>query len=121
MHMNPHSSVKSRANTEHYVWGGMCEGWRLLAGPDLSVTQERIPPGGGEVPHHHQRARQLFFVLEGQLEMDVGLETARLHRGEAIEVPPERIHRVWNASDEDVLFLVISAPTTQGDRIESRG
>ena len=43
-------------NAEHYVWGEVCEGWRLLDRPDLSVIHERIPPGRGEVSHYHSRA-----------------------------------------------------------------
>jgi mannose-6-phosphate isomerase-like protein (cupin superfamily) len=94
-------TLVNRGNAPHYVWGEVCEGWRLLAREDLSVIQERIPPGRGEVRHYHRRARQLFFVLEGELE-----------------IPPGRRHRVWNPASADALFLVVSAPTTQGDRVD---
>ena len=113
--------MASVATAEHYVWGGDCEGWRLLARPDLSVIQERIPPGRGEVRHYHERARQLFYVLQGRLQIEVGMTPERLGPGEALEVPPGQPHRVFNAAEADAVFLVISAPTTQGDRVEVAG
>ena len=53
-------------NTEHYVWGDGCDGWHLLKERDLSVIQERVPPGVGEVRHFHSQSRQYFFILRGQ-------------------------------------------------------
>jgi mannose-6-phosphate isomerase-like protein (cupin superfamily) len=111
------AKITNLDTAEHYRWGGVCDGWRLLARPDLSVIQERVPPGAGEVRHYHERARQLFFVLAGRLEIELRGQTFALAAGDALEVPPEAPHRVWNAADVDATFLVVSAPTTDGDRV----
>lgn len=108
--------VKNRLNADHYLWGEGCDGWRLLDRPELSVIQERIPPGLGEIRHYHHTARQLFFVLKGQLEIAVGETLELLGEGDSLEVPPEQPHQVRNRADEDAHFLVISAPSTQADR-----
>jgi len=102
---------------EHYHWGQVCDGWRLLERPDLSVIQERIPPGAGEVLHYHSRARQVFFVLDGQLQIQLGDHLFRLSTGDSLEVSPGEPHRVRNVGHVDAAFLVVSTPTTQGDRI----
>jgi mannose-6-phosphate isomerase-like protein (cupin superfamily) len=112
--------VKNMQNTEHYTWGDVCDGWRLLNRPDLSVIRERIPPGRGEVVHYHTRTRQLFYVLEGQLDIIAGETTARLTQGDSLEIPPMQHHQVRNASDSDVDFLVVSAPSTINDRTNVR-
>jgi len=109
--------VKNVGNAEHYRWGEICDGWRLLNGSDLSVVQERVPRGAGEVRHYHQRARQCFFVLSGQLDIEVGEQKVRVSSGDALEVAPGEPHRVRNVGDADATFLVVSAPTTLGDRI----
>jgi mannose-6-phosphate isomerase-like protein (cupin superfamily) len=101
---------------EHYHWGEVCDGWRLLNRPDLSVIQERIPPGAGEVRHFHQRARQVFFGLAGNLQIELRGQIFPIGPGDSLEVSPGDAHRVRNAGDVDALFLVISAPTTLGDR-----
>jgi mannose-6-phosphate isomerase-like protein (cupin superfamily) len=107
----------SRFTVEPFAWGEGCDGWRLLKGDDLSVIQERVPPGKAEVMHYHEHARQFFYILEGQARMAFEDQVLLLQKGDGIEIPPLVMHRFENASDQDVLFLVISAPKTQDDRV----
>ena len=109
-------NIRNVGNAEHYLWGDGCDGWRLLSRPDLSVIQERIPPGRGEVLHFHSRARQVFFVLSGRLDIKLGDTSTRLEAGDSIEVQPGIHHSVRNPAEADAHFLVISAPSTAGDR-----
>jgi len=109
--------IKNQSSAEHYRWGQVCDGWRLLSGSDLSVIQERIPPGAGEVRHYHQRARQLFFVLSGELLIELGEQHFRLSSGDALEVPPGAPHRVRNEAQVDAAFFFDAAATTERDRV----
>lgn len=59
-------------NADHYVWGEVSEGWRLLDSPGLSVIEERVPAGAGEEWHVHDAATQFFYVLEGTAQMQTG-------------------------------------------------
>ena len=111
--------IKNRRTAEHYRWGRQCDGWRLLDRADLAVIEERIPPGEGEVKHFHRRARQMFIVLEGEMQIELEGEVHKLGPGDAIEVAPAQQHRTRNASSDPVVLLVISAPYTHGDREES--
>lgn len=108
----------SKRNAEHYVWGGDCDGWHLVKQPGLSVIHERMPPGRAEVAHHHADARQLFFVLEGELTMAIDGREVHIAKGEALEIAPGQRHQALNRSPGPVEFLVISQPPTRGDRIE---
>jgi len=106
----------SRENAEHYVWGEQCDGWTLLQRQDLSVIHERMPAQTQEIRHYHAQARQFFFVLSGQLCMELEGEHHALQAQQGIEIPPQARHQARNESDSDVEFLVISHPTTRGDR-----
>ena len=106
----------STGNAEHYRWGQACDGWHLLAGADLSVIEERMPPGAAEQRHRHGHARQFFYVLEGEAMIELEGEQHRLRRGEGLHVPPGAAHQIHNVSAADVRFLVISAPKSHGDR-----
>ena len=108
--------ARSRETAEHYTWGDSCDGWRLLSRDDLSVIEERVPPGRGEVAHFHTRARQVFYVLAGRITIDLPTESVVVAVGESLEVEPSVTHRVHNPFDTDAIFLVISAPSTLGDR-----
>lgn len=106
-----------RDNSPHYTWGEACDGWRLLNRPDIAVIEERVPPGLSERKHRHAAARQFFYLLEGEASIAFDSHTVALKAGQALEVPPGHWHRFHNHSDSrDVRFLVISAPSTMGDR-----
>lgn len=104
-------------NAEHYVWGGINDGWHLLQYDDMSVIQERVPAGGAEVMHYHNKARQFFYIIEGEGTMIFEDHQVVLQKGQGLEIPPEVKHQFKNQSRDDVHFLVISIPTTRGDRI----
>jgi quercetin dioxygenase-like cupin family protein len=104
-------------NAEHYRWGQGCDGWHLLAGDDLSVIEERMPPGTAEQRHRHARARQFFYVLEGEAVLELEGTPHRLRRGEGLHVPPGAAHQMRNDSGADARFLVVSAPKSHGDRV----
>jgi len=107
----------SRSSAEHYQWGDVCDGWHLVRDPQLSVIEERMPPATEEQRHRHARARQFFFVLAGELTMDVHGLRHRLPARTGLEIPPGVAHQARNDSDSDVEFLVVSAPPSHGDRV----
>jgi mannose-6-phosphate isomerase-like protein (cupin superfamily) len=107
----------SKDVAEHYVWGGTCDGWHLVKREDLSVIHERMPSRTAEVRHYHERARQFFFVLSGTATLEVNGAREILRSGEGMEVPQGVPHQMLNESNDDVEFLVISHPTSKGDRV----
>ena len=104
-------------HAEHYVWGQNCDGWHLVKHADMSVIQERVPPGSAEVIHYHERARQFFYILEGEGTLSFGDREIILQKGQGLEIQPMTAHQFKNNSPLDVHFLVISVPATRGDRI----
>lgn len=107
----------NRENAEHYLWGDGCDGWYLVNQAALSVIYERMPPGTTEQRHYHHAARQFFFLLSGSATMEIDGQRMCLGAQEGVEVPPGVPHQIANVSSEAVEFLVISQPTTRGDRV----
>ncbi|AIF47504.1 cupin domain-containing protein [Dyella japonica] len=107
----------STGNAEHYTWGQGCDGWHLLAGDDLSVIEERMPAGAQEVRHRHERSRQFFYVLEGELTLELDGTVHRLPAGHGLHVPPGVAHQARNEGRADVRMLVVSSPRSHGDRM----
>lgn len=105
----------NRSRATHYVWGGVCDGYVLSDGPQLSVIEEVVPAKAGETRHVHRRARQFFYVLEGEAVLETPDGDVRLRTGDGVEVPPGTVHRFANPGEEPVRFLVVSTPTTRGD------
>ena len=109
--------IVSIENAEHYVWGEVCDGWHLIKRHDMSLIQERVPPGGAEAMHYHKTARQFFYILEGEGTMVFEGREAHLLKGEGIEIEPQVQHQFRNRSGADVHFLVISVPPSRDDRV----
>ncbi len=109
--------IVSKDSAEHYTWGAICDGWHLLESAGLSVIQERVPPGGTEVEHSHERAHQFFFVLSGEATLEIAHQKLTLGSQQGFSVPPQVPHRLFNESQQEVSFLVISAPMSHGDRV----
>lgn len=108
--------IVSTANAQHYHWGQACDGWHLLALDELSVIEERMPPGSFEQRHRHARARQFFYVLEGELTIELEGVEHRLQPGEGLHVPPGSAHQVRNIGFADARFVAVSSPKSHGDR-----
>jgi uncharacterized cupin superfamily protein len=111
------SEPTSTATADHYVWGQICDGWHLVRSESLSVIEERMPPGSEEQRHWHQRARQFFYVLEGELTMHFDDSATVLAPRQGIEIAPGLPHQAKNRSAADTRFLVISQPPSHGDRL----
>jgi mannose-6-phosphate isomerase-like protein (cupin superfamily) len=107
----------NRENAEHYIWGSVCDGWHLLRTAALSIIEEKIPPGGSELRHHHEASNQFFYVLAGTLSFEVSGQEFDLEPRQAVQIGPSVPHRVFNRSSGNAEFLVISSPPSHGDRV----
>ncbi|MFS1512919.1 cupin domain-containing protein [Chengkuizengella sp. SCS-71B] len=107
----------SKKNAEHYIWGKLCDGWHLAKSNELSIIHEKMPPHTTENKHFHNKSKQFFFVLSGQATIEVKDEMILLNEHEGIEILPNTPHQMMNNSSSDVEFLVISTPTSKGDRV----
>ncbi len=103
---------------EHYKWGNGNEGWYMVKQDDMSVIQQRMEPGNAEINHIHRKARQFFYVLSGELTINVEGEDTVLKPGQGMEIEPRRVHQARNASAAPVDFLVMSTPPSLADRAE---
>jgi len=108
----------SRENAEHYRWGVDCDAWYLVKDKQVSVIEEFMPPGAAEVRHHHERAQQFFYILTGEVLMEINGENVLIPAGSGVRILPGTRHQIRNPSCSPVRFLVISQPPSHGDRID---
>jgi mannose-6-phosphate isomerase-like protein (cupin superfamily) len=114
------AKVISTASAEHYTWGDNCVGWYLVRTPELNIIEELMPSGTSETRHHHERARQFFFVLEGELTMEIEHHEFLLKAGEGIEIAPGQQHQAMNRGRAPLRIVVTSQPPSHGDRIDDK-
>jgi len=69
-----------------------------------------LEPGQAQKPHRHDEADKVYAVLEGEVAVRVGEETATLRAGEAVLAPAGADHGVDNPGPGRAALLVFMAP-----------
>ena len=80
------------------------------SGGRYSIIEEVSPPGGGPPPHIHHETDEIFYVLEGEYEINCGEQTFVAKPGTLAALPRGMPHTVCNIGDRPGRVLVIIAP-----------
>ena len=108
----------SRNTQKAYKWGEGGVGWPLVATDGPLLIEETLEPGCSEKRHHHNKATQCFYILEGTASMKIDGHNVVLAQGMALHVQPRTDHVIANEGSNEMRFSVISAPSTHSDRHE---
>lgn len=88
---------------------------RLLAtgaqtGGTLTAVEVSGAPGGGPPPHLHVEQDEVFYVIEGTFEFQLGRMTVRLGAGGVAYAPRRTVHRFSNVGPGPGRFLSLHTP-----------
>ena len=77
-------------------------------------TNEYEPGGTSGDGHAHPEQEQAFYILEGDIEVEVGDEIYELGAGDCVLLPRDVFHKHRNIGDKPLKFLFISAMLGEG-------
>jgi mannose-6-phosphate isomerase-like protein (cupin superfamily) len=80
-----------------------------------SLAEARVPPGVTTVAHYHIQTEEIYYLLEGEGEMRIEEEWRRVVPGDAIAIPPGKVHQIRNPGTETLKFLCCCAPGYEHD------
>jgi quercetin dioxygenase-like cupin family protein len=89
----------------------------------VSAIQNTLPAGFGGPPLHHHEFDEAFYVLEGELELQVGETRTTARAGELAFAPRGVVHTLANLSSAPARYLLICTPAgfeRYFDRIAAR-
>src|SRR5690606_18109683 len=109
-------AMKNTNNADHYIWGENCDGWHLLKSESLSIIQEKMPPATAERLHYHSKAQQFFFIIKGTATFEVNNVIYSVEERNGFHISANEKHRIFNRTEQDLEFLVISEPKSYADR-----
>ena len=69
-----------------------------------------VPPGGGPPPHVHSREEEGFYILEGEITLQVGEERIVATAGMFANMPVGTPHSFKNDTDRSAKMLISVAP-----------
>lgn len=86
--------------------------WLFAEGDDtggaFSAIRARLEPGAdGARPHHHSRASELFFIIDGAVDILLGDDVITARAGDLAVAPPNAMHAFANSSRSDPADLLI--------------
>jgi mannose-6-phosphate isomerase-like protein (cupin superfamily) len=75
-----------------------------------TLAEARLGPGMCTAPHFHQRTEEIYYILEGHGQMQVGDDIRPVGPNDAIAIPPGQRHQITNIGDSILRFLCCCAP-----------
>jgi mannose-6-phosphate isomerase-like protein (cupin superfamily) len=112
---NPNRSIIARAGDAEIV-GASTAKVRLIVdsnatGGALSTVQVTLDKGAdGARPHRHDHSAEMFYVLDGAVQILSGTEIVRAERGDVIVVPPRLPHAFSADRGSGADLLIVIAP-----------
>jgi mannose-6-phosphate isomerase-like protein (cupin superfamily) len=80
-------------------------------GGAMGVFEITVHPGGGPPPHIHHREDEVFFVLEGEVQVWLNGRTVNAPAGSCVYGPKDVPHTFKNVSQRLARMLVIVQPS----------
>jgi mannose-6-phosphate isomerase-like protein (cupin superfamily) len=74
----------------------------------VRVTLEKGADGAR--PHRHERSAEMFYVLDGAVQVLSGVDIIKAEQGDVIVVPPRMPHAFSNLSGTSADLLIVIAP-----------
>jgi mannose-6-phosphate isomerase-like protein (cupin superfamily) len=94
-----------------------------LRGTEVVYKAQGIRPGGGPTflefhpapgfstgDHVHTRIEEIFYVVEGEVQIRVGDHTLRARSGDFVLVPPGVAHGFGNPGEDPAKMLLVISP-----------
>jgi mannose-6-phosphate isomerase-like protein (cupin superfamily) len=79
-----------------------------------SLAHAKVKPGKSSLPHR-LKTSEVYYILKGEGIMHVDDESAHVHAGQAIYIPPNSIQHIQNTGASDLDFLCIVDPAWKAE------
>ena len=59
---------------------------------------------------------EIYYILDGQGAVTIDAESAEVHRGDLVYIPPQSIQSIHNDGHQMLRFVAVVSPTWQTDQ-----
>lgn len=81
-----------------------------------SIVEQLMPGASGPPPHTHERNDEVFYILEGEVHLQLEDVTSTAHAGQLVRVPRGTAHGFVVTSDE-ARFLNFFVPAAMDEMV----
>lgn len=75
-----------------------------------SLAEARVPVGVTTIAHYHPRTEEIYYLLAGEGQMRIEEEWRKVVPGDAIAIPPGKVHQIRNDGPQELRFLCCCSP-----------
>ncbi len=79
-----------------------------------SFAIARLGPGESAT-RHRLKSSEVYYILTGQGELDIGQDTIEVQPGQTIYVPPRAEQRIRNTGRDELSFICIVDPAWRSE------
>lgn len=83
-----------------------------------SLAEAIVKPGEITLLHKHIKSEEIYFILQGEGDMNLDNETIQVHSGDSICITPGIKHNIKNTGNEDLKILCCCSPAYSHDDTE---
>jgi len=96
-------------------WGPGGDRYRFLitgetSGGSCFIVECLVPPGGGPPMHTHLREDECFYLVEGELEIEVGGKRVDVRAGDFVHAPRGVPHTYRNTGSDHAKMIATFTP-----------
>ena len=92
----------------------------LMKGPRMNFGLCRLRPGEVATPHVHRIMEEDFYVLKGELSVEIDGVTTIIHEGQMLHMEPGEFHTVSNPGEDYNEYIIACAPYVPEDKYLTR-
>jgi mannose-6-phosphate isomerase-like protein (cupin superfamily) len=75
-----------------------------------SLAEATLEPGGETQRHYHRNSEEIYYLVEGEGDMEIDGERSHVRPGDAILIPPGAWHQIRASEGGALRFLCCCAP-----------
>lgn len=90
----------------------------LMKGPRSNFAIVQFQAGQDFKAHYHNIMEENFYILEGEVDIEVDGVAHTLKAGQMIHIEPKEVHYVINRSNGPVKMVSTLAPFQEVDKVE---
>ena len=78
---------------------------------NLTIFHALIHPQSGAPTHYHQTFEELYYLLQGELQITVDAKSEKIQAGTLVYIPRNTAHSYFNATPTSVQLLMWACPS----------
>lgn len=91
---------------------------RSAASNHQSLAEAVVPAGGETIEHRHRQSEEIYYFIAGQGRIRLGGDERDVSAGDCVVIAPGTPHKLWAATDGNLVVLCACAPPYRDDDTE---